>query len=77
MTALSPRDVWAAGARGEFAGRPLVEHWDGTAWGIMPAPRIKDLAAGFRAIAAAARNDIWAVGSDLNERAVVAHLMWQ
>ncbi|HYS44322.1 MAG TPA: hypothetical protein VEM32_10130, partial [Geobacteraceae bacterium] len=40
VAALAPDDVWAVGSRqpsfAEF--QPLIEHWDGTAWSVVPGP---------------------------------------
>jgi hypothetical protein len=42
LAALSPTNVWAAGASG--TGEPLdtvvpaAEHWDGTSWSLVPVP---------------------------------------
>lgn len=42
MAALSPADAWAVGDNQQDqypnADRALIEHWDGTAWHIVPAP---------------------------------------
>jgi hypothetical protein len=42
ISAISPTDIWAAGcnACGDVGGSnpALIEHWDGTAWSINPAP---------------------------------------
>jgi len=42
MSAISPSDIWAAGCStcGDVGGgsAPLIEHWNGTAWTINPAP---------------------------------------
>jgi len=42
ISAISATDIWAAGCNvcGDVGGKnaPLIEHWDGTAWSINPAP---------------------------------------
>jgi hypothetical protein len=41
VAAISPSDIWAVGAIGDFSNdRPetLTEHWDGTSWSIIPSP---------------------------------------
>src|SRR5215471_9469395 len=45
-----------------FSDRPLVEHWDGSAWRVGPAPG----SGTFLGLAAAAADDVWAVGSAIN-----------
>src|SRR5205085_9958241 len=41
VTAISSTDVWAVGANpNTVPGQPLIEHWDGKRWRIVPgAPR--------------------------------------
>src|SRR5207247_2313765 len=41
VAATSSNDVWAVGASQDVAsvpGRTLIEHWDGSAWSIVPSP---------------------------------------
>jgi hypothetical protein len=41
QAAISPSDIWAAGCNscGDVGQAPaLIEHWNGTAWSINPAP---------------------------------------
>jgi len=41
VTAVSPTDVWAVGSMSSgapFSDRPLIEHWNGSAWRVVPAP---------------------------------------
>ena len=49
-------DVWAVGASPAGA---LIEHWDGAAWQVAPAPADPRP---LNAVAVAAPNDVWAVG---------------
>src|SRR5512135_2821947 len=54
---LPSNDVWAVG---DNTG-PLIEHWDGTKWSLVPTPSAA--AAGtLNAVTATAANDVWAVG---------------
>jgi hypothetical protein len=69
VVAISPDDVWAVGdyATGEPVGptivpRALIEHWDGTRWSIVPAPNPNPSETVLNAVAAAAPDDVWAVG---------------
>lgn len=70
VISLSPSDAWAAGgwvsatATGIRTG-PLIEHWDGTQWTVVPnpAPARPGLLGPFlSALAAVSPTDVWAVG---------------
>ncbi len=66
VAALAPDDAWAVGAsiRPNNLVRTSIEHWDGTAWAIVPSPGAGQPAGGaLSGVAAAAPDDIWAVGS--------------
>jgi hypothetical protein len=76
VTALSPKDVWAAGwiASDTFI-LPFVEHFDGTNWSlvgnILNIPQINDEM--LQGISAVSDTDVWAVGFfDENGRAGTA-----
>jgi hypothetical protein len=64
VAAVSANDVWAVGTyySGAKHGRqPLTEHWNGSAWSIVPAAS----AGGdfiFSSLTALAADDVWAVG---------------
>ena len=67
---LGPGNAWAVGSKTDLAtntSRTLIEHWNGTAWSIVPSPN-PDAAPGdndeLSAIDAVSATDIWAVGSD-------------
>jgi hypothetical protein len=75
VTAVAPDDVWAAGYR--FQGNlsfPLVEHWDGTTWSVIPNPQ-DVLQSQIHGIAAVAPDDIWFVGQTWNggDQAYILH----
>jgi hypothetical protein len=64
VEAISTNNVWAVG---EFLvggnSFPLVEHWDGMQWSIVPSPNDPTTGDGrLYGISANAPNDIWAVG---------------
>lgn len=68
LGSLGPDDVWAAGwylDSQNLVGRTLVEHWNGSSWSIVPSqdPDTEDT---FSGIAAAAPDDVWAVGGYAN-----------
>jgi len=66
--ALAANDVWAVGFGENPAGLvspadiTLVEHWDGTSWGIVPSPNPDQEVNQLHSIAGVASNDLWAVG---------------
>jgi hypothetical protein len=68
IVVVSPTDVWAVGYQAARAGRaggsrPLAEHWDGTAWRVVP---VTDPAGprgtGELAAVSAAAGQVWAAG---------------
>ncbi len=67
VSAASPSDVWAVGARvvespwGTFAWGLFAEHWDGTHWTPFFALPGGQILLGVDAVAS---NDVWAVGGD-------------
>ncbi len=64
VTAVTDRDVWAVGSivagNGAMA-QALIEHWDGSAWRMTPAPRLGTSV--LVGVAALSSQDAWAVGS--------------
>ena len=66
VTALSPGNVWAAGysvdrVSGNY--NTLIEHWDGSAWSIVPSPNPSGSIYNFLwGIEAVSPNDIWVMG---------------
>lgn len=64
IAAVSANDIWAVGEYTDNTGtRPLILHWDGSAWSIMP--QDCDLYNRLTAITVIAADDIWAAGSAL------------
>jgi len=65
IAAISATNIWAVGDHGNPAPetrRPLIEHWTGSAWHIVPNP---DLGVGehfLTGVAAISASDVWAVG---------------
>ncbi|MDQ2808713.1 MAG: hypothetical protein M3Z04_17665, partial [Chloroflexota bacterium] len=70
VVALAANDVWAVGAGGivvtgeQTPSRPLIEHWNGTAWSIVPSPPAGSAysIAGLTGVTALAADNVWAVG---------------
>ena len=71
ISTLSANDIWAVGEYNpgvpptETGRRTLTQHWDGTAWQIIPSPNPSwtglDLAT-LEDVVALSANDVWAVG---------------
>ena len=67
VSARTSKDVWAVGQTSEDSGvtlRPLVEHWNGRKWSVIPSPTVGQYDQ-LRGVYALARNDAWAVGDSL------------
>jgi hypothetical protein len=65
VSAISPTDVWAVGYYVSVIGvaQTLTEHWDGSAWQIVPSANTTDLQDNeLASVEAVASNDVWAVG---------------
>jgi hypothetical protein len=67
VSGVAATDVWAVGAAATGGGsaaptRTLVERFDGQAWRVVPSPSPSPGTNELRAVAAAARDDVWAVG---------------
>lgn len=61
---VSANDIWAVGAlvdTGSFRAESLIEHWDGTAWSIVPAPQV-GIRSELHGVTVVSTNDVWAVG---------------
>jgi hypothetical protein len=64
LSALEAGDVWASGWYLDDDGlveQPLVAHWDGGAWKLVPTPQV-GVDSWLAGIAALSENDVWAVG---------------
>ena len=65
ISALTANDVWAVGQTdrgvGKVVHRPLIEHWNGTAWSVVTSPRpMPDIT--FYGVKAISPDNVWAVG---------------
>jgi hypothetical protein len=72
--ALASNDVWAVGSTAtnppnQSTSKTLIEHWNGTAWSVVPSPNPTPPLSGggpvnnqLYGVAAVAPNDVWAVG---------------
>ncbi len=63
VTAISSKDVWAVGRNFD---KPLIEHWDGRTWKVVPDANPDSFQGTPTDISAASNNDVWAVGSGLD-----------
>lgn len=66
VTCVSASDCWAVGgtaSEGGPAPQPLIVHLVGNAWIVIDSPRIPGSGAELEAVACAASDDCWAVGS--------------
>src|SRR5437867_12235348 len=75
VSAFASDNVWAAGYKYEGdLSFPLVEHWDGTSWTIVPNPS-DVLQSQMHGIAVVATDDIWFVGQTWNvgDQAYILH----
>jgi hypothetical protein len=62
VTVVGSDDVWAAGYYSDGGRhRPMIEHWNGQAWGLVALPDLVG-AATLSGLAAASASDVWAVG---------------
>ncbi len=66
VTAISHNDVWAVGFLQDYDGvneidHTITEHWDGTAWSVIPSPNPSDFTYLY-GVTAASSDDVWAVG---------------
>jgi len=69
-TAIASNDIWSVGFI-NLAPNPqqlLAEHWNGSSWSVVPTPNPAGAAGGsqFHGVAAAASNDVWAVGQTVS-----------
>jgi hypothetical protein len=63
ISAISTNDIWAVGdtqTTGSDA-QPLIEHWDGSVWKVVPGASLFSTSQ-LLSVSAAASNDVWAVG---------------
>jgi hypothetical protein len=65
VAAIAPNDVWAVGAQqsGPTQGvyQPLIEHWDGQNWAVVPSPQEGD-SSWLLKVRALGNKDVWAFG---------------
>jgi hypothetical protein len=69
VVALASNDVWAVGYQPASNGAvlPLIEHWNGVAWSMVPAPTASATGNYLAGLSANGPGDIWAVGYSIDE----------
>lgn len=66
VTVLAEDDVWAVGTRGRGGSDlSLIEHYDGTAWSVVPGYPVGGASAMLSSVDAIAADSVWAVGWDV------------
>jgi hypothetical protein len=76
VVAIGAADVWAVGYHEHDSDlrKPLVEHWDGTAWTILSGPHFDQPYNVLSAVTRVGRHDAWTVGYDyVNLHGLAAH----
>lgn len=60
----SAGDVWAVGYEtgADAQDQPLIEHWDGTSWRVIPSPVAGSAGGQLTGVTAVSASDAWAVG---------------
>jgi hypothetical protein len=75
---LSPDNAWAVGTSD---GLTLIEHWNGTAWSIVPSPNPATGIPGdgdmLTSIAGTGPDNLWAAGSDTNEATMTISMLFE
>jgi hypothetical protein len=70
--AIADNDIWAVGdiATGNTTFQTLAEHFNGSAWSVVPTPAVQD--GEFAAVDGVASNDVWAVGDQAAGSSITA-----
>jgi len=65
VVVLTPCDAWAVGYDTGSSGlnQTLTEHWDGSAWTVVPSPDVAGLGNVLNGVRAVSAADVWAVGA--------------
>ena len=71
IDAVAPNDAWAVGYDTDAYGttRGLIEHWNGTSWGVVSGPGSYIL----KSVAATSARDAWAVGYQNDGGELIEH----
>src|SRR5439155_368254 len=73
VSADSPRDAWAVGSGGGPSAiiNPVIEHWDGSRWSVVPSPQVDPRYSTLNDVLAISPNDVWAVGQEWDHSLIV------
>ncbi len=69
VSAVSANNVWAVGTFVIFpqpengVRQTLIEHWNGSAWSVVPSPNVGQTDTTLTSVAAVSTTDVWAVGN--------------
>ena len=85
VVVLTPCDAWAVGYDTGSSGlsQTLTEHWDGSAWTVVPSPDVAGLGNVLNGVRAVSAADVWAVGTSAApgvEQTLILHwdgVTWQ
>ncbi len=73
VSALTPTDAWAVGEYWRDPPHhhinPLIEHWDGSSWSVVPSPS-PGYYAGLSGVLALSQDNVWAIGSSSGKRSL-------
>jgi S-layer homology domain len=77
VAAASSNDVWAVGSKDLNSGpaQPLIMHWDGTEWSVVPGPNVGAGASFLYDVTVVSSSDVWAVGSYFPELAFASRTL--
>ena len=77
VTALGTNNVWAVGniQNSMEQLQTLIAHWDGTKWSVVQSPNRASLNNELSGVAAVSANDIWAVGSAIDNSSGTAQTL--
>jgi len=77
VAVLTPCNAWAVGTFSTLtASRTLIEHWNGTAWKVVPSPNPSSTGNFLFGVAATSAGNAWAVGDYENgtaDRTLIEH----
>src|SRR5207253_3129447 len=81
VEAIAPKDIWAVGYYTSTSTyQTLVEHWDGTAWSVVPSPNGGPGWNLMWRLSASTPRDVWSVGQYLDHdvwRTLAEHYVGQ
>ncbi len=71
ISGVNAKDIWAVGGNPPLGcsgvSLPLIEHWNGQAWSVVPAATTSGLQGYLDAVVAVSANNVWAVGQQYGQ----------